>query len=324
VVDGVLEALRTDPTLHVVLVGPERVAEDGLAACPEPLRTRVSVAPAGQVVGMEERPVWAVRAKAGATVRVAMETLRDAAAEAVVTAGSTGAAVAAAHVVLGSLPGVHRPALAAVIPAAAGPVVLLDVGATPDPTAEVLVQHASLGVAYARVVLAVGAPRLGLLSTGAEQGRGDALRRRLDERLAALADASRGAFTYGGLVEGQHVPLGGVADVVLTDGFTGNVLLKGMEGVVTLVREATTEAAGAGAPAVPAGPRAAMLLGVPGTVVVGHGAGRAADVAACVARAAAAVRDGEHQRFGEEFRALTRAPGDPTPTRGRPDIREVR
>jgi glycerol-3-phosphate acyltransferase PlsX len=309
VVDGVLHALRTDPALHVVVVGPQPAAEAAIAALASrdsSLAERAELLSADDVVAMDERPVAAVLAKSEATVRVAMEALRDGAVQAVFSAGATGATVAAAHVVLGALPGAQRPALAVLIPAAAGPLVLLDVGATPDPTADIVIQHAQLGVAYARAACGVAAPRLGLLSTGVERGKGDALRRRLEGRLAGLAHAGGlgAGARYVGLVEGQHVPLGGPADVVLTDGFTGNVLLKGMEGVVgaLLSSDAAAEASGV---------RGALLLGVGGAVVVGHGAADAEEIASGITLASEAVRGGQLERIAADFAAITDTTGLP-------------
>jgi glycerol-3-phosphate acyltransferase PlsX len=217
-------------------------------------------------------------------------------------------------VVLGASPGVHRPALGAVIPAATGPVLLLDVGATPWPKPDLLVAHALLGVAYARVALGLPAPRIGLLSNGSEPGKGDSLRRKVDRRLAGFGDA----VTYVGFVEGHQVPLGGPADVVVTDGFTGNVLLKGMEGVVELLTRAAVDAPDTARGAVDApdargavdapdaarAARAAVLLGVRGTVVVGHGAATGGDIARCIAHAAEAVRGDHLALVTAEFDAL--------------------
>jgi glycerol-3-phosphate acyltransferase PlsX len=166
---------------------------------------------------------------------------------------------------------VRRPALAALLPAEANPVVLLDVGASPELSAAVLVQHGILGAAYATRLLGLPVPRVGLLSIGTETGKGDRARRVADDALRASVPG------YVGLVEGGHVPLGGPADVVVTDGFTGNVLLKGIEGAFAL--------AGGVAPPHQV-PRAAVLLGVGGVVVVCHGAATAAELASGITLAA--------------------------------------
>jgi glycerol-3-phosphate acyltransferase PlsX len=174
---------------------------------------------------------------------------------------------------LGRWPGVRRPALATTLPAVEGPVVLLDVGASVEARPGTLARNAALGAAYAAVVNNVDKPRVGLLSIGTEPGKGDRARRAADPFLAGqqLPSGAR----YIGLVEGYEACLGERADVVVTDGFTGNVLLKGIEGAYTLL----------GGPAQTV-PRAAALLGVHGTVVVCHGAAAGADLASGIALAA--------------------------------------
>jgi glycerol-3-phosphate acyltransferase PlsX len=269
VVDGALLASSADPVLHLHLVGPPEVADEVIAACPPAERGRFSVQPVRARVGMADAPSQGVRQDT--TVRAGVAAVAEGRAHALVSAGMSGAVVTAAALGLGRSAGVRKPALAAILPAQAGPVVLLDVGASPELSTALLLQHAALGTSYARRVLGIQAPRLGLLSIGAEPGKGDRARRAADE---ALRSTQR---SYVGLVEGGDVPLGGPADVVVTDGFTGNVLLKGIEGAFEL--------AGGVAPH-QAVPRAAALLGVGGTVVVCHGAASAADIASGIALAA--------------------------------------
>jgi glycerol-3-phosphate acyltransferase PlsX len=253
------------------------VADEISAARPPSRRGSVTVDPVRRVVGMADSPLRAVRFDT--TVRAAVAALAESRADAVVTAGASGAAVTAAVHGLGRLPGVRRPALCASLPALSGPVVLLDVGASTDVTPSVLAQFAALGAAYAKVVHKITEPRVGLLSIGAEPGKGDKLRK---VAAVALADAELppGA-RYTGYVEGHDVTLGGHADVIVTDGFTGNVLLKGIEGAYAL-------AAGHDSTSGPdvSVPRAATLLGVPGLVVVCHGAATGAEVADGIALAA--------------------------------------
>lgn len=268
VVDGALHAHRTQPGVDVTLVGPPEVAAALLAE--RDAAGVLAVVPAREVVGMAEDPARAVRRKRDATVRVAARLVRDGAADAMVSIGSTGAAMAAAVFTLGRLPGVTRPPLAVVVPAFAGSLVLLDVGAAVDATPDALAQLALAGAAYASVRLGLAEPRVGLLSNGAEPGKGDALRRTAYDLLAALP------VTFVGNVEGHEVPCGGTADVVVTDGFTGNVVLKALEGTGALA----------------GGSAGAVLLGVGGVVVVGHGAASAADVASCIEEAAQAVSRG--------------------------------
>jgi glycerol-3-phosphate acyltransferase PlsX len=269
VVDGALLASSADPVLHLHLVGPPEVADEVIAACPPADRGRFSVQPVRARVGMHDAPSRAVRPDT--TVRAGVGAVAEGRAQALVSAGMSGAVVTAAALGLGRSPGVRKPALAAILPAPAGPVVLLDVGGSPELSTSLLLQHAQLGWAYARRALGLSAPRLGLLSIGTEPGKGDRARRSTDEALRLSLPS------YVGLVEGGDVPLGGPADVVVTDGFTGNVLLKGIEGAFALA---------GGVASHQEVPRAAALLGVRGTVVVCHGAASAADIASGIALAA--------------------------------------
>jgi phosphate acyltransferase len=271
VVDGALRACQADPALHLLLVGPLDAADAVLAALDPADHDRVSTLPL--------RPADPSARGAGnwveSGVRSAILAVAQGQADAVVSAGNTGATVTSAALGLGRWPGVRRPPLAAVLPTVAGRLVLLDVGSSVDPDAATLATHARLGAAYAAVVHGVVRPRVGLLTIGTERGKGDRLRRELPPILAAL-DLAAGA-RYVGLVEGHDVVLGAAADVVVTDGFAGNVLLKGLE----------TAYAVTGPPAnADAVPRAAILLGVAGTVVVCHGGASGADLAAGIALAA--------------------------------------
>jgi glycerol-3-phosphate acyltransferase PlsX len=275
VVDGALHASRTDPELHLILVGPPAVADEVRSTLPAGDRDRVSVQAVDQVVGMSDPPLHGLRA--GTTVRSAVGAVALGTADAMVSAGASGAAVTAAVHGLARLPGVRRPALAATLPSLTGPLVLLDLGANTDASAAVLVQHAALGAAYARIVHGIAAPRVGLLSNGIEPGKGDRSRRAAAASLNATGLPDRAAFV--GTVEGYDVPLGGPADVVVTDGFTGNVLLKGIEGAYAL-------AAGRAAAAAPGVPKAAVLLGVGGLVIICHGNADGADIASGIALAA--------------------------------------
>jgi glycerol-3-phosphate acyltransferase PlsX len=278
VVDGALRAAGADPDIQLLLVGPPEVADEVRSGLPEQDRWRVTVRAVHQVVGMAEPPLRGVRGDT--TVRAAVGAIADGTADGIVSAGASGAAVTAAVHGLGRLPRVRRPALAATLPALAGPVVLLDLGANTEATAAVLVQHAALGATYAQVAGGVEHPRVGLLSVGTEPGKGDRARRSAAHALGRPETLPTGA-SFAGTVEGYDVPLGGPADVVVTDGFTGNVLLKGIEGAYALAAGHET----ASGPRVSV-PRAAALLGVPGIVIVCHGAAVGADVADGIALAA--------------------------------------
>ncbi|HET9516605.1 MAG TPA: phosphate acyltransferase, partial [Actinoplanes sp.] len=258
VVGGALLACQADPALDLLLVGPRDTADEILRAVDPLHRGRVTVR---------------VPVDGETSVHTAVRAVLDGAADAVVSAGSTGATVRAAVRGLGRWPGVRRPALVATLPTVSGRVLLLDAGATVDPSAAALVGYACLGAAYAAVHDVV-APRVGLLSIGTESGKGDRVRRAAAPLLAELCLPAAGRYV--GLVEGHEVVLGGHADVVVTDGFTGNVLLKGIEAAHAL-------APGQLSADLP--PRAAALLGVAGTVVVCHGAATARDLASGIALA---------------------------------------
>lgn len=332
VVDGALLALAADPALHVTLVGPtvlaerllaERSAVAGHVAGPgdgtAPPTDRCSLVQATEVVTMTEDPARAVRAKRDATVRVAARLVRDGEADAMVSVGATGAALAAGLLTLGRLPGVSRPPLAAVVPALTGPVVLLDAGAVPDATPMMLAQHAVVGAAFARVRLGLPRPRVGLLSIGEEPGKGDQLRKAAHDLLATALAGTDASFV--GCVEGHDLPWGGRADVVVVDGFTGNVVAKALEGAAAMLGSAVTArladvlagpALATATEAVdglvagmrPDGLGGAVLLGVRGVVVVGHGSSPPAGVAACVAVAAAAARAGLVDQVATEIHHL--------------------
>ncbi len=278
VVDGALQACGADPDLQLLLVGPRPVADEIVRALPAADRDRVEVLAVDRSVGMSD-PV-ARGADPQTSIGAAILALASGRAGAVVSAGPSGAIVAAAVMGAGRLTGIRRPALAAILPGVAGPLVLLDVGAGVQVHPADLVQHAAVGASYARLAAGIEHPRVGLLSVGAEPGKGDKPRRSADAalRLYPLTDA-----VYIGPVEGHDVVTGARADVVVTDGFTGNILLKGIEAALTAVPNAFPPTAV---------PRAAALLGVAGTIVVCHGAANGADLASGLALASRLVAGG--------------------------------
>lgn len=280
-----------DPDVDIIVVGPAERARELLD-----LRglTAVRVVEAGRAVPMAGNPLGILREHDDVTVAVAAGLVRAGLADAWVSAGHTGAAVAAAVLSLGRLSGMARPALAVVVPALAGPVVLLDAGASTEATPDVLRQFALAGWAYA-ASLGIHDPRVGLLTIGTEAGKGDAVRRSADELLAGFLPGL--GVAYAGPVEGHDVALGQVAQVIVTDGFTGNVLLKGIEGAVRWSAHTMGAAYGDPGPArqvvraTASGDFAgAMLLGVQGVTVIGHGAATADQVAACIRLAARSAR----------------------------------
>jgi phosphate acyltransferase len=299
VVDGALRACVADPELVLILVGPRAAAEEVLGALGPADRHRVVARVVARAVGMADEPLRGMRADT--TVRSAVAAVAEHAADGMVSAGASGAAVTAAVHGLGRLPKVRRPALAATLPALGGPLVLLDLGANTEANAGVLVQHSALGAAYARILHGIAEPRVALLSNGTEVGKGDRARRSAAVTLAGRRLLPHGA-RFVGNVEGYDVSLGGRADVVVTDGFTGNVLLKGVEGAYEL-------AAGRAAAAAPGVPRAAVLLGVRGLVVICHGNADGADLASGIALAAQLHRIGAVSRLAAAAPDRIEVPG---------------
>lgn len=294
VVDGVQLALSADPALHVLLVGPA----DIVRAAEGPRCTPVV---ATEVIAMDEHPATAVRTKKDSSIVVGCRLVRDGSADGFFSAGSTGACMAAATLGMGRVRGVARPAIAAVIPGAAGPTVLLDAGANADVKPEMLVQFALMGRAYARTVLGVAEPTLALLNIGEEETKGSTL---AQEAHALMVGAVPG---FQGNAEGRDVSAGRF-DVIVTDGFTGNVTLKVLEGLAsTLMSElkaALTErtinklAALVVAPSLkrmkskldPDVYGGAPLLGVNGVCIIGHGSSSATAISNGVLVAARAAR----------------------------------
>ena len=220
VVPGALDHARAHPEDTVLLAGDQVVLQRYLADKP----SNVEVVHASQVIGMDEHPAMALREKKDSSIIVAVDLVRSGRADAVVTAGHTGAGMAASVLRLGRLPGVDRPALAVQIPTAAGPLVLLDIGANPDSTAENLAQYARMGAIFSEKVLGVPDPRVALLSIGEEKGKGDARIQRATE----LIDETE--LTFVGNVEGKDLTRQ-MADVVVCDAVLGNVVIKFFEGL---------------------------------------------------------------------------------------------
>ena len=190
--------------------------------------SELRVVPAEDIVGMGEGALAGFR-RPRSSIAVACQLVRRGQATAVVSAGSTGAIVASARQRLLEVPGVPRPGLAVVLPTHPNLTVLIDAGATADPKPEMLVQFGQLGVAYAQIALGIAAPKVGLLTIGAEPGKGNILTRRAHELLAAEPQGGALPLNFAGNVEGGDL-MAGAVDVIVTDGFTGNVALKTLEG----------------------------------------------------------------------------------------------
>ena len=216
--------------VHVLLVGPEERLRAELALHPAVAELPIHIVNATEVIGMEEKAATAVRNKRDSSMRVGIRLVRDGKAAGFVTAGNTGAAMATAKIVLGGLPGVDRPALAAVFPTAKGGAsILVDVGANVDCKPHNLEQFAVMGEIYARSILKIAHPRVGLLSIGEEESKGNDLTREAYPLLKALP------LNFIGNVEGRDL-YNGRADVIVCDGFIGNVALKVSEGLVETMR----------------------------------------------------------------------------------------
>jgi glycerol-3-phosphate acyltransferase PlsX len=233
VVDGALAAVRHFD-LGVQLVGSARLIEPEAARHPDIDPARVRVVDAPDVVAMADSPTAALRRKPRASISVAAGLVARGEAAALFSAGHTGATVMAAHSAFGMLPGVDRPALAATIPTRIRPAVLLDVGASVECRPPHLLQFAIMGTVFARVALDIATPRVGLLSIGEEETKGNELTREAHRLLKASS------LAFIGNVEARHV-YSGVADVMVCDGFTGNVALKVSEGLVDVVEGLLSE-----------------------------------------------------------------------------------
>ncbi len=268
----------------------------------------VEVVPTAEWIGNDEDPVPSVRTKKEASVVRAAREVAEGNADAMVSHGSTGATMAAATFGLRRLRGVQRPALAVQLPVPGKPVLFLDVGANVEVRAQHLVQFAFLGAAFSEAVLGATGPRVGLLSVGEEAGKG---REEVVAARALLAEAV--GIDFAGNVEGRDLPTG-VVDVVVTDGFTGNVSLKLMEGTARTVTGAIRDAARANPLAALGGllmrpalgglrrelhpdtTGGAILLGLRGIALVGHGSAGAEGIANAVRLAAHCVEVGAVDR----------------------------
>src|SRR4051794_27612717 len=228
-VEGAILAARHHDA-RVLLVGKEDVIQAELEHHPSARNLPIEIVPAAEVIGMHEKAAQAVRTKRDSSMRVGLRLVREGRAAGFVTAGNTGAAMATAKMVLGALPGVDRPALAAVFPTSVGKAaILLDVGANVDCKPHNLEQFAVMGEIYSRSIFNTQRPRVGLLSIGEEEGKGNELTREAYHLLRQLP------LNFAGNVEGRDLYSGHV-DVIVCDGFIGNVALKVSEGLVNTVR----------------------------------------------------------------------------------------
>jgi glycerol-3-phosphate acyltransferase PlsX len=230
-IEGAILAARHHH-VQVLLVGREEVLRQELAHHAQAARLPIEIVHASEAITMEDKAAQALRAKRDSSMRVGIRLVHEGRADGFVTAGNTGAAMATAKIILGTLPGVDRPALAAVFPTAAGTAaILVDVGANVDCKPQNLEQFAIMGEVYFRSIFGTRRPRVGLLSNGEEETKGNDLTREAYKLLKQVP------INFIGNVEGRDL-YNGQVDVIVCDGFVGNVALKISEGVVELVREA--------------------------------------------------------------------------------------
>lgn len=282
VVPAALCALREHPQLKLILVGKEDDLTPRLRDVDESLRQRLSIQHASQQVEMGELPSHALRTKRDSSMRVAINLVKQKRADACVSAGNTGALMATARFVLKTLPGIDRPAIMTTLPSIEGHTHMLDLGANVDCTAEHLFQFAVMGAELVRAVDDVERPRIGLLNVGQEEIKGN------DQVRAAALLLEQSPLNYVGFVEGDDIYKEGV-DLVVSDGFSGNVALKSSEGVATMIshflKESFTASPFAKLTALVARPvlksfkrridprryNGASLLGLQGVVIKSHG-----------------------------------------------------
>lgn len=227
-VPAALDVLQRRRELHIILVGDERAIEDELKSASAEVRERITLTAASQVVEMDDPPSQALRVKRDSSMRVAINQVRQGQAEAAVSAGNTGALMATARYVLKTLPGIDRPAICTTLPRIGGATRMLDLGANVDCTAEHLFQFAVMGSVLAEALDGIDQPRVGLLNIGEEEIKGN------DQVKQAAQILAESQLNYIGYVEGDDV-FRGNADIIVCDGFVGNVSLKTSEGVAALI-----------------------------------------------------------------------------------------
>lgn len=310
-IDGAALALRDlPPDFSLILVGQTALIETHLARHPEIDRSRFTIVEATEVIGMSEKPLSAVRRKPNSSLVVGLGLHRDGLADAFVSAGNTGASLAAATILLGLHDGVDRATVASLFPAAEGPVLVLDSGANLDCSVKELVNFAYLGSIYMRDVLGRNEPKVGLLNVGEEDEKGNAIVR---EAHQALRGHPR--LNYIGNIEGRDIavphPRHGRVDVVVCDGFVGNIVLKFYESMGRLVasllnRESPGLLESEGMKPLMrfldysqygGGP----LLGVRGVPIICHGSSTANAIKNAIKKAVESVRGGLSEHIAAEF-----------------------
>jgi glycerol-3-phosphate acyltransferase PlsX len=312
--------------IEIILVGDENIVRPALAA-QQPGQLPIRIVHAPEMLTMEDTglalALKAKRKNARNSMAIALDLLKSGEAQAFVTAGNTGAAAATAYFRLGTLPGVERPALAPAFPTRTGICTVLDIGANPDCKPENLLQFGIMGSIYAEKVRRVARPRVGLLSNGEEGGKGNQLVR---DTYPLLKDSG---LNFIGNVEGKEL-MAGQADVVVTDGFTGNILLKSSEAVAMLIVDTIREKITTASPLVklggllvrpalqslrklldPSEEGAAPLLGINGLVFIGHGRSNALAIKNALRLARQAVEADVLTSISQDIARRIAAPATP-------------
>jgi len=325
VLDGLELAAERHPEARFLLVGDEARVGAGLARRRRAARI-CSVRHAPEAIPGDMKPTVALRVR-GSSLRVAIDAVASGEASGIVSAGNTGALMALSKIVLKTLPEVERPALAAIGPSARGDVVMLDLGANVQCDARNLVEFAVMGDAFARAVLGLTAPTIGLLNVGSEELKGDD---RVRAAAETLRDSHLGA-NFRGFIEGHDITAGTV-DVVVTDGFTGNVALKTGEGALKLMRDLLRQVFTSSVPARlgyllarpaldrlrewmdPRRYNGAILIGLRGVVVKSHGGTDAIGFAHAVDVAMDMVTHGFNAKIRDGMARIAAAAPAPAPT----------
>jgi len=312
---GVARALRRDPSLHFIVYGDERLIRPEIESSGQTQAT-IEIVHTPEAIAATEKPSQAIRRAKTTSMGMAIAAVKDGHADAAVSAGNTGALMAMSKLALRTMPGIDRPALAAHLPTLAETdVVMLDLGANTECDAQNLVQFAVMGAAYARCGLKIEEPRVRLLNIGTEELKGTD---ELKEAAALLREADYLPLRFDGFTEGDQLSRGNV-DVVVTDGFSGNIALKTAEGtarfVTDLLRRAFKSSLRSKAgfalsrPALnllkvhldPNNHNGAVFLGLNGLVVKSHGGANAKGVANAIKVAARMVRNDLTRKIGDDL-----------------------
>ena len=314
VLDGTAQALKADPDLSVILCGPAEVVEP-FAAQHERCEAQVTT----QVIEMGEHPANAVRSKKDSSIVVGCRLVKEGKAQGFFSAGSTGACLAAGTLVMGRIKGVKRPALGQVIPSYKKPSLLMDVGANADCKPEYLIQFAQMGSVYMEKIMGVSNPEIGLLNIGSEEAKGDVFAQETHVMMREQIASFAGNCEPGDLLSGNF-------DVVVTDGFTGNVCLKTIEGTAKTVFKYLKDAlystlssklcalilkdklSALKLKLTPDAYGGAPLLGVKGACIVGHGSSNKLAICNGIHAAATQARSHVPEVIAETISAQEAAP----------------